>query len=143
MLPCRPYFIDGIAFATESFAVAVLRPVENSTNCATAVALAAGTSIALGLAFSLALCCYPIFSLVWLTGHGELINQVQQYVRVVGAVLASVAIRLHAPTAILGLTAGKVLRNATVLATGIGFLPLALQPRRRIVLIFCGWPWWA
>jgi len=26
----------------------------------------------------------------------------------------------------LGLTAGKVLRNATVLATGIGFLPLAL-----------------
>jgi len=119
------YFIDGIAFATESFAGRFYGSGEQH-QLRQLLWLGGGTSIALGLGFSLAFVLLPHILFGLLTGHGEVIDQVQQYVGWLVPVLGIGAIAYMLDGYFLGLTAGKVLRNATVLATGIGFLPLAL-----------------
>jgi MATE family multidrug resistance protein len=119
------YFIDGIAFATESFAgrfygsgdLHKLRQL---------VWIGGGTSIALGLSFALAFVLLPQLLFGLLTSHTHVIDRVQQYVGWLVPVLGIGAIAYMLDGYFLGLTAGKVLRNSTVLAAALGFLPLAL-----------------
>ncbi|MBE9112630.1 MATE family efflux transporter [Nodosilinea sp. LEGE 07298] len=119
------YFIDGIAFATESFAGRYYGSGDR-THLRRLLTIGGGTSVALGLTFALAFVLFPgpLFGL--LTGHQAVIAMVQTYVVWLVPVLGLGAIAYMLDGYFLGLTAGKVLRNATVLAAGAGFLPLAL-----------------
>ena len=123
------YFIDGLAFATESFAgryygrgdVSLLRRV---------LWLGGGISVALGLGFALAFWGFsqPLFSL--LTSHGEVVTTVTRYVGWLVPVLGLGAIAFLLDGFFLGLTASILLRNSTLLAALLGFLPLALVAQR-------------
>jgi MATE family multidrug resistance protein len=123
------YFIDGLAFATESFAgryygrgdVSLLRRV---------LWLGGGISVTLGLGFALAFWGFsqPLFSL--LTSHGEVVGTVTRYVGWLVPVLGLGAIAFFLDGFFLGLTASTLLRNSTVVASLVGFLPLALVGQR-------------
>jgi MATE family multidrug resistance protein len=122
------YFIDGIAFATESFAGRYYGSGD-STHLRRLLKVGSSTSIALALTFALAFVLFPqpLFGL--LTIHQRVIVTVQTYVGWLVPVLGLGAIAYMLDGYFLGLTAGRVLRNATVLAAGVGFLPLALAAR--------------
>lgn len=119
------YFIDGVAFATESFAGRYYGSGDK-THLRRLLTLGGCTSLALALTFALAFVLFPqpLFGL--LTIHQEVIAVVQTYVLWLIPVLGLGAIAYLLDGYFLGLTAGRVLRNATVLAAGVGFLPLAL-----------------
>lgn len=127
------YFIDGIAFATESFAgrfyghrQSQLAVDRDSTELSQLLRLGGSSSLALGLAFALTFALFPdrVFGL--LTSHREVIGTVHQFVWWLVPCLGIGAIAYLLDGYFLGLTAGHVLRNATLAAAGIGFLPLAL-----------------
>ncbi len=122
------YFIDGIAFATESFAGRYYGSGDR-THLRRLLTLGGVTSIALGLSFALAFVLFPKMLFGLLTIHQEVIATVQTYVGWLVPVLGLGAIAYMLDGYFLGLTAGRVLRNATVLAAGVGFLPLALVAR--------------
>ncbi|WOD40934.1 MATE family efflux transporter [Nodosilinea sp. E11] len=119
------YFIDGIAFATESFAGRYYGSGDK-THLRRLLTLGGGSSMALGLSFALAFVLFPAPLFGLLTIHQEVIAVVQTYVGWLVPVLGLGAIAYMLDGYFLGITAGKVLRNATVLAAGVGFLPLAL-----------------
>ncbi len=119
------YFIDGIAFATESFAGRFYGSGDHH-QLRRLLWIGGGTSVALGLSFALSFVLLPQVLFGLLTSHGAVIEQVQRYVGWLVPVLGIGAIAYMLDGYFLGLTAGRVLRNATVLAAGVGFLPLAL-----------------
>ena len=119
------YFIDGLAFATESLAGSFHGGGERQ-QLAALVKLSGGVSLALGIVFALvfALAPRPLFSL--LTSHIEVLEQAERYVWWLLPVLGFGSIAYMLDGYFLGLTAGRALRNSTVLATGVGFLPVAI-----------------
>lgn len=119
------YFIDGIAFATESFAGRFHGSGEHH-HLRRLLWIGSSTSVAIGLMFSLAFGLLPQTLFGILTSHGEVVDTVQRYVGWLVPVLGLGAIAYMLDGYFLGLTSGKILRNATVLAAGVGFLPLAL-----------------
>lgn len=119
------YFIDGIAFATESFAGRYYGSGDR-THLRRLLTLGGFTSVALGLSFALAFVLFPAPLFGLLTGHQAVIAIVKTYVGWLIPILGLGAIAYMLDGYFLGLTAGKILRNATVLAAGVGFLPLAL-----------------
>lgn len=119
------YFIDGIAFAAESFAGRYYGSGDR-TNLRRLLKIGGGTSVALGLSFALAFVLFPAPLFGLLTGHQSVIAIVEIYVGWLIPVLGLGAIAYMLDGYFLGLTAGRTLRNATVLAAGVGFLPLAL-----------------
>ncbi|PZU97845.1 MAG: MATE family efflux transporter [Leptolyngbya sp.] len=128
------YFIDGIAFATESFAGRYYGSgdgplgsvFDHRTHLRQLLTLGGFTSVALGLSFALAFVLFPAPLFGLLTGHQAVIAIVKTYVGWLIPILGLGAIAYMLDGYFLGLTAGTILRNATVLAAGVGFLPLAL-----------------
>lgn len=117
------YFIDGLAFATESFAgqfygAGDVRQLRTLLICGLSFSVFFGCAIA--TVFSLF--TQPLFQLM--TQHQSVIEQVQMQVWWLLPTLGSGAIAFLLDGYFLGLTAGKLLRNSTLLATGLGFLPL-------------------
>ncbi|NJL49875.1 MAG: MATE family efflux transporter, partial [Leptolyngbyaceae cyanobacterium SM2_5_2] len=119
------YFIDGIAFATESFAGRYYGSGDR-THLRRLLRVGGGTSLALGLSFALAFALFPKSLFGVLTNHSDVIATVQIYVGWLFPVLGLGAMAYMLDGYFLGLTAGRVLRNGTVLAAVVGFLPLAL-----------------
>ena len=119
------YFIDGIAFATESFAGRFYSSGDKP-QLRQLLWFGGGASVALGIAFALTFVLLPQVLFGLLTSHREVISTVQQYVGWLLPVLSIGAIAYMLDGYFIGLTAGQVLRNSTVLAAGVGFLPLAL-----------------
>jgi MATE family multidrug resistance protein len=118
------YFIDGIAFATESFAGRFYGSGDRH-QLRRLLWFGGGTSIAIALTFALSFVLLPQVLFGVLTSHRQVIDTVQTYVWWLVPVLGMGAIAYMLDGYFLGLTAGKILRNATVLAAGVGFLPLA------------------
>ncbi|MBD1916927.1 MULTISPECIES: MATE family efflux transporter [Cyanophyceae] len=118
------YFIDGIAFATESFAGRYYGSGDR-THLRRLLSIGGSTSVVLGLTFALTFVLFPAPLFGLLTGHQDVIAIVKTYVGWLIPVLGLGAIAYMLDGYFLGLTAGPVLRNATVLAAGVGFLPLA------------------
>ena len=119
------YFIDGIAFATESFAGRYYGS-GHYPQLRHLLRVGGSISLALGLSFGLTFVLFPqpLFGL--LTSHSTVIAVVQTYVGWLVPILGLGAIAYMLDGYFLGITAGKILRNATLLAAGVGFLPLAL-----------------
>ncbi|MEM8612449.1 MAG: MATE family efflux transporter [Cyanobacteria bacterium P01_H01_bin.105] len=124
------YFLDGIAFASEAYAgrfhgqgkYAELRSLAR---------LGSGLSLGLGLGVAIAFITLPNQLFGLLTDHQLVLSQLNHYVFWLLPVFGFGAIAFILDGYFLGLTSGSILRNSTILATGIGFAPLALLAHLR------------
>ncbi|XGB41420.1 MAG: MATE family efflux transporter [Nodosilinea sp. LVE1205-7] len=119
------YFIDGIAFATESFAGRCYGTGDRQ-GLGSLLRLGSLLSLLLGLGFAAIFISFPQALFGLLTSHAEVITQVRSLRGWLGPVLAFGAIAYLLDGFFLGLTARTILRNGTLLAGILGFLPLAL-----------------
>ncbi|MEM6251967.1 MAG: MATE family efflux transporter [Cyanobacteria bacterium P01_D01_bin.156] len=120
------YFLDGIAFATESYAGKFYGQGQTS-QLRTLVILGSGFSISLGLSIAIAFIALPDQLFGLLTDHQTILNQLHHYVFWLLPLFGFGAISFMLDGYFLGLSAGHILRNSTIFATGLGFLPLALM----------------
>jgi multidrug resistance protein, MATE family len=119
------HFIDGFAFATESVA-GQLQGQGNSTELKRLVQISGISSVvlALAIAFLCNLFPQPLFRL--LTNHANIIDLIPSYVPWLFPVLGFGAIAYMLDGYFLGLTQGKILRQSSLIATGLVFLPMAI-----------------
>ena len=119
------YFIDGIAFATESIA-GNLQGQGASHQLIPLLKLAGGSSLLAGLSFAIAFGLFPQFLFSLLTNHSEVIAQINNYVWWLLPILSFGSIAYMLDGYFLGLTAGKILRQSTLIAALLGFVPIAI-----------------
>ncbi len=118
------YFVDGIAFATESLA-GYFKGEGKGGQLRSLVWLAGTVSLATGLVFAALTAILPgqIFGL--LTDRPEVTAQIGQYVPWLIPVLGFGSIAWMLDGYFLGLTESRVLRNAALVAALAGFVPVA------------------
>ncbi|HEY9660704.1 MAG TPA: guanitoxin biosynthesis MATE family efflux transporter GntT [Allocoleopsis sp.] len=119
------YFIDGLAFATES--LAGLFHGKRSTHELIHLLRVSGiASFVLGLLFALLfiLLPQPLFRL--LTNHPDILDRIPTYVPWLLPILGFGSIAYMLDGYFLGLTQGKILRQASLLSSLLGFLPVAI-----------------
>ncbi|MEO0806012.1 MAG: MATE family efflux transporter [Cyanobacteria bacterium J06643_4] len=119
------YFIDGIALAVESYA-GKFYGQRATHDLSWLLLIGAGGSIGLGCAIALTLTIWPTPFFSLLTSHTSLLSQLPTYVAWLIPVLGLGGIAFTLDGYFLGLTAGRTLRNSTVISAAVGFLPLAL-----------------
>ncbi|ASC73907.1 DNA damage-inducible protein F [Halomicronema hongdechloris C2206] len=119
------YFVDGIAFATESLAGQFHGSGERQ-HLRWLLGLGGTLSVAIGIGIALGFSLWPIPLFGLLTGHGDVVARVGHYVWWLLPSLGLGAIAYLLDGYFLGLTAGKALRNSSLLAAAVGFLPSAL-----------------
>ncbi|MDF5720429.1 MAG: guanitoxin biosynthesis MATE family efflux transporter GntT [Rhizonema sp. PD37] len=119
------YLIDGLAFSTEILA-GVFRGKEKTDGLMRLVQVSGGTSLILGLMFAIAFIIspQPLFGL--LTNHTEIIAGLYRYVPWLLPVLGFGSIAYMLDGYFLGLTQGSTLRQSTLIATLLGFIPMAI-----------------
>jgi MATE family multidrug resistance protein len=119
------YFIDGLAFATESFA-GIFQGKGNRQALVRLVQVSGGTSLFLGLGFAIAfnLSPTPLFRL--LTSHAEITQGIENYVLWLLPVLGFGSLAYMLDCYFLGLTNGLILRNSSLIAALLGFAPGAI-----------------
>lgn len=119
------YFIDGIAFATESIA-GNLQGQGSKHQLIPLLKLAGSSSLVAGLSFALVFCLFPQSLFGLLTNHSEVVEQVGNYVWWLFPVLGFGSIAYMLDGYFIGLTAGKILRQSTLVAATLGFAPVAI-----------------
>ncbi|MEM7772353.1 MAG: guanitoxin biosynthesis MATE family efflux transporter GntT [Cyanobacteria bacterium P01_A01_bin.37] len=119
------YFIDGLAFATESFA-GMIYGKGDRLQLIPLLKLASGLSIATGLMFAGVVVVRPTFLFGLLTIHTEVITAAHDVVGWLIPVLGFGAIAFILDGYFIGLTQGRILRNASILAALCGFVPMAI-----------------
>ena len=119
------YFIDGIAFATESLA-GNIRGQGKPERLIPLLKIAASSSLIAGLGFATIFCLFPQALFGLLTNHSEVIERVSNYVWWLFPVLGFGSIAYMLDGYFLGLTAGKILRQSTIAAALLGFVPVAI-----------------
>ncbi|MEL7508485.1 MAG: MATE family efflux transporter [Cyanobacteria bacterium J06554_1] len=119
------YFLDGIAFAAETYAGKFYGQGDRSGLSALAT-VGGGLSVGLGVGFAIAFIIFPQFLFGLLTDHQTVLTQLDRYVLWLLPVFGFGAIAFMLDGYFLGLTSGTILRNSTVLATLVGFVPLAI-----------------
>ena len=119
------YFIDGIAFATESMA-GNFHGQGKTSQLMSLLKLAGTSSLVAGLIFAMVFCLFPepLFSL--LTNHLPVIEQVTNYTWWLFPILGFGSIAYMLDGYFLGLTAGKILRQSALIAVIVGFAPMAI-----------------
>jgi multidrug resistance protein, MATE family len=119
------YFIDGLAFATESIA-GVLHGRGEITGLRQLMVVSGSISLGLGLLFSMAFIAAPDALFRLLTHHTNILTQVPSYVRWLFPILGLGSIAYMLDGYFLGLTQGRILRQSSVVAALFGFLPAAI-----------------
>ena len=119
------YFIDGIAFATESIA-GNLHGQGKKDRLVSLLKLAGSSSLLAGFGFATIFCLFPQKLFGLLTNHSEIIVGVVDYVWWLFPILGFGSIAYMLDGYFLGLTAGKVLRQSTLIAASFGFAPMAI-----------------
>lgn len=76
-----------------------------------------------------------------LTNHPEVSNGITQYTLWLLPLLELTAIAFMLEGHFIGLKQGKTLRNAVLVAFGLGFVPLAIADGSGRAIICCGWHW--
>lgn len=118
------YFLDGIAFATETYG-GQFYGQRQMGRLRALLFLGGSCSIVLGLSFALVFVCFPVVLFSLLTDHQLVLAQMSAYTLWLVPVLGFGAIAFMLDGYFLGLTAGRTLRQSAVWAMGIGFVPLA------------------
>ncbi len=119
------YFIDGLAFATESFS-GTFRGKGASEQLLPLLRLSGGVSLSLGVIFALVFNLFPVPLFRLLTNHSEVIDPIRHYVGWLLPILGFGSVAYMLDGYFLGLTEGRILRNATLIAALVGFTPVAL-----------------
>jgi MATE family multidrug resistance protein len=119
------YFIDGLAFATESFA-GIFRGKGTSEQLPLLVRISGAASLILGLLFALVFNLFPDSLFRLLTNHSEVIDPIGSYVGWLLPVLGFGSVAYMLDGYFLGLTEGRILRKATITAALVGFAPVAI-----------------
>ena len=119
------HFIDGFAFATESFA-GNLRGQGNEQKLIPLVKVSGGISLMVGLLFAIIFNLFPQALLGLLTNHGEVIARVNNYVIWLFPVLGFGSIAYMLDGYFLGLTEAAILRKSSLVAALLGFTPLCI-----------------
>jgi multidrug resistance protein, MATE family len=119
------YFIDGVAFATESIA-GNLHGRGTKEQLLPLLKLAGSVSLLAGLGFAAVFSFFPLPLFGLLTSHLEVIQQISHYLWWLFPVLGFGSIAYMFDGYFLGLTAGKILRQSTLIAAIIGFTPMAI-----------------
>ncbi|HEY9700316.1 MAG TPA: guanitoxin biosynthesis MATE family efflux transporter GntT [Trichocoleus sp.] len=119
------YFIDGLAYATESL-IGIFQGEGSKEKFLPLLGLSGATSllIGFGLALSCAIAPHQVFGL--LTYHQQVLSGLSRVVLWLVPVLGFGALAFMLDGYFLGLAAGVTLRNAALLATLIGFAPGAI-----------------
>ncbi|MBD3887010.1 MATE family efflux transporter [Phormidium tenue FACHB-886] len=118
------YFIDGLAFATESLA-GVLQGQGMAMGLLRLVRVSGLASLGLGLLFAIAFTLFPIPLFGLLTDHQDILNRIPIYVPWLVPVLGFGSIAYMLDGYFLGLTQGQILRQSTLIAVLLGFAPVA------------------
>jgi multidrug resistance protein, MATE family len=119
------YFIDGLAFATETLAGVFLG--RGAIAQLTSLIWISGTaSLSVGLLFAIAFILTPIPLFGLLTSHTAILRQISSYVGWLLPVLGFGAIAYMLDGYFLGLTAGRILRISVLAAALLGFAPMAV-----------------
>nr|WP_277881671.1 guanitoxin biosynthesis MATE family efflux transporter GntT [Phormidium sp. FACHB-592] len=119
------YFIDGIAFATESLA-GLFWGQGNVRQLKQLVLIAGGLSLCIGVLFAIAVVSYPDPLFGRLTSHIQVLHYLKQYVVWLLPVLGFGSLAYMFDGYFLGLTEGRILRQATLQAVLLGFMPSAI-----------------
>jgi multidrug resistance protein, MATE family len=119
------YFIDGLAFATESFA-GLFRGRGDPQELRRLVKVSGISSLGLGLAIALIFNIFPLPIAHLLTDHADIINQIPRYVLWLIPILGFGSIAYMLDGYFLGLTQGSILRQSSLISTLVGFLPMAI-----------------
>ncbi|HEY9857923.1 MAG TPA: MATE family efflux transporter [Candidatus Obscuribacterales bacterium] len=119
------YFIDGLAFATESLA-GIFRGQGTNEQLRLLLWISGGTSFVFGLGFAIAFILNPNFFFGLLTNHTDVLQQINQYVVWLLPILGFGSIAYMLDGYFIGLTAGKILRQSVVVAAVVGFAPVAI-----------------
>ena len=119
------YFIDGIAFATESLA-GIFRGQGTNEQLKLLLWISGGTSFVFGLGFAIAFISNPDLFFGLLTNHTDVLQRINQYVVWLLPVLGFGSIAYMLDGYFIGLTAGKILRQSVVVAAVVGFAPVAI-----------------
>jgi multidrug resistance protein, MATE family len=119
------YFIDGLAFATESLA-GIFRGQGTADGLTKLLRVSGSTSLGLGLLFAIAFLIFPtpLFSL--LTNHSDILDRFPVYIPWLFPVLGFGSIAYMLDGYFLGLTQGRILRQSALIASLVGFAPLAI-----------------
>ncbi|MBD0347387.1 MAG: MATE family efflux transporter [Coleofasciculus sp. Co-bin14] len=119
------YFIDGLAFATESL-TGIFRGKDDNQQVASLVQIASGISLILGLTLALIFVLFPKPLFGVLTNHLEIIDSIHRYVSWLLPVLGFGSLAFILDGYFLGLAEGPTMRSAALSATLIGFVPIAI-----------------
>ena len=119
------YFIDGLAFATESLAGISLGKGEKG-QLGALLRLSGGISFILGLSIALVFVFFPAPLFGVLTNHTEVLECLNIYVPWLLPVLGFGSIAFILDGYFLGLAEGSTLRNTALLSTLVGFVPMAI-----------------
>jgi MATE family multidrug resistance protein len=119
------YFIDGLAFATESLA-GIFCGKEDNDQLTSLVGISGGSALILGVSLALVFVLFPqpLFGL--LTNHAEVIDSINHYVSWLLPILGFGSIAFILDGYFLGLAEGPTIRSAALTATLLGFAPSAI-----------------
>lgn len=119
------YLIDGLAFATESL-TGMLHGQGTKKPLLSLMLLAGSTSLIIGVTFATVFVLFPTPLFALLTNHVEVLQQMEHYVVWLVPVLGFGAIAFMLDGYFLGLAEGATLRNAALVASLVGFAPIAI-----------------
>ncbi len=119
------YFIDGLAFATESIAGSFYG-AKATGSLLPLLKLAGGTGLVLGLGVATVFAAFPGSLFALLTNHGEIVQHIAHDVLWLLPVLGFGSMAFVLDGYFLGLANGPILRNSMATAVVVGFLPLAI-----------------
>lgn len=119
------YFIDGLAFATESLA-GIFQGKGESEHLFPLLRIAGETSLVVGLTFALTFVLFPTPLFGLLTNHSEVLHGIDRYVPWLLPVLGFGSIAFILDGYFIGLAEGSTLRSAALTATLVGFVPMAI-----------------
>lgn len=118
------YFIDGLAFATETYA-GQFHGAGAGNRLRDLAKLSGGLSLALGLAIALLFALFPQSLFRPLTHHADVLEGVRHSVWWLLPLLGFGSIAYMLDGYFLGITAGNVLRNSSLISSLLGFAPIA------------------
>ncbi len=116
------HFIDGLAFATESFA-GIFQGQGAKNKQANLLRMSCGVSLGLGLIFATVFIVFPSSIFRLLTNHSDVIETIQADVVWLIPVLGFGSIAYILDGYFLGLTKGRILRTSMLLSAIFGFAP--------------------
>jgi multidrug resistance protein, MATE family len=119
------YFIDGFAYATESCA-GILYGQGQRSQLQQLLKIASSISFVIAMFLAGLFNLFPDRLLGLITSHQMIIQQSLDYVLWLFPVLGFGSFAYTLDGYFLGLSAGKILRNSSLIATLLGFLPIAI-----------------